>query len=292
MTIFMLKFMDAKDTGFYRYQTLVFGRRKLHLDQPRIMGILNVTPDSFSDGNQHFSLEKALLQAEKMIGEGADIIDAGGYSSRPGADDVTVEEEIRRVIPVIGAIHQKWPEQFISVDTFRAEVARKAVEAGACMVNDISAGNLDNRMIATVAELGTPYVLMHMKGTPKTMQNEPQYENVVEDINRFFEKKLQELRTAGVDQVILDPGFGFGKTPEHNQQIAAEFKAFKTNGLPILAGVSKKSFIQKMYGTLPVQVLEGTLKVNEDLVRKGAVIMRVHDVREHREMVERIKITG
>jgi len=278
--------MGAKDTNFYFSKLLRFGGRQLHLDQPSIMGILNVTPNSFFDGNRHFSLEKALLQAEKMLAEEADIIDIGGYSSRPGADDVSLEEEIKRVIPIIEMIVRKRPETIISIDTFRAEVAEKAVKSGASMVNDISAGEMDGKMIGTVAKLNVPYVLMHMQGTPKTMQQNPVYENVVEEINLFFEKKILQLKSAGIEQIILDPGFGFGKTIEHNFEILRSFDKFQAHGYPILAGLSRKSFIYKTLGVSAAESLNGTMALNTVALMKGADILRVHDVKEAKELVK------
>lgn len=276
--------MEAKDTSFYYSKMLRFGTQQLHLDQPRIMGILNVTPDSFFDGNQHFSIEKALLHSEKLLEDGADIIDIGGCSSRPGAEDVRVEEELKRVIPVIEKIIKTKPETIISIDTYRAEVAEKAIAAGASMVNDISAGELDENMIFTVAKLKVPYVLMHMKGTPKTMQQDPVYENMVEEINLFFKQKIHQLKAAGIEQIILDPGFGFGKTIEHNIELLNSFEKFQIHGYPLLAGLSRKSFIYKPLGLTAAQSLNSTIEMNAIALKKGALIIRVHDVKDHRQL--------
>ena len=263
---------------------------KLHtLDRPKIMGILNVTPDSFFDGGKHNNVVHALQRAEMMLHAGADFLDIGGYSSRPGANDVSLEEELERVIAPIKAIKKQFPNAVISIDTFRAEVARQAVAAGADMVNDISAGEDDADMFETIRELQVPYIIMHKQGTPKTMQQNPQYENAVLDIAKYLSRRVLKLNELGVNDVIIDPGFGFGKTVEHNYQLLKHLDHFQIFELPILVGVSRKSMINKVLGTKPENALNGSTVLHTIALQKGAHILRVHDVKEAVEAVKLVE---
>lgn len=249
------------------------------------MGIINTTPDSFYDGGKSNSIENALKQAKKHLNEGATIVDVGGYSSRPGAAEVTEKEELERVIPVIKAIINAFPEAIISIDTFRSNVAQKAIEAGAAIINDISAGDLDANMFATVAKLNVPYIMMHMQGTPETMQNNPAYKNIIQEITYYFSGRINTLRKLGVNDIIIDPGFGFGKTLEHNYEILGKLNHFQLLGAPVLAGLSRKSMIYKLLNTNAEGALNGTIAANMIALQNGATILRVHDVREAIECV-------
>ena len=258
------------------------------LSTPWVMGILNITPDSFFEGSRFSSAEKAAQRAEEMIANGAKIIDIGGYSSRPGADAVSPEEEWERlqsVIPAVRNVVDRHPDTFISVDTFRAKVAEKAVGAGAHMVNDISGGNLDDRMYEIVAKLQVPYIIMHMQGDPSTMQINPTYEHVTQNIVKFFSEKLPQLHTMGIHDTIVDVGFGFGKTLEHNYQLLRELHAFQLLGRPILAGVSRKSMIYKALGNTADESLNGTTALHMAALLQGSNILRVHDVKEAVETI-------
>jgi dihydropteroate synthase len=255
------------------------------LDQPLIMGILNATPDSFFDGGQYQILDKALNRVEEMLQQGATFIDIGGMSSRPGAEIIPVEEELKRVIPLIEAVQMRFPEALISVDTVRSQVAQAAVAAGASIVNDISSGQIDPKMYETVATLQVPYVMMHMQGTPKTMQAQPTYEQVVVDVLDFFVQEVGALRELGVHDIILDPGFGFGKSVSHNYELLANLSAFQVLDLPLLIGVSRKSMICKPLGINPPKALNGTSVLHLAALQQGASILRVHDVREASEVI-------
>ncbi len=250
------------------------------------MGILNVTPDSFYDSGKFSSTTHLLNHVEQMISAGAAIIDVGGQSTRPKAETISVEEEIKRVVPVIELIHKKFPDTIISIDTFRSEVARQAVTVGASIVNDISGGSIDEKMFASVGALNVPYILMHMQGTPETMQQNPVYENVVKEVNEFFLNKIQFLREAGVKDIILDVGFGFGKNVEHNFSLLKHLSEFKIFDLPILAGISRKSMINRVLKTTPDEALNGTTVLNSIALMNGATILRVHDVTEARQAIE------
>jgi dihydropteroate synthase len=253
------------------------------VDKPLIMGIINATPDSFYKGN----IDEDMLQlAITMIADGASILDIGGQSTRPGSERILVETEIQRVVPVISAIHQAFPETTISIDTYSSKVAKAAVEAGAAMVNDISGGNMDDRMLQTVAALQVPYVCMHMQGTPETMQQEPEYNNVVTEILDFCIAKIVQCRQAGIKDIIIDPGFGFGKTITHNFSLLKQLKAFSILNVPVLAGLSRKSTICKTLGTTADQALNGTTVLNTMALLNGAAILRVHDVKEAAEAIE------
>lgn len=248
---------------------------------PLVMGILNTTPDSFYDGGRYDVLEQAVTRGKQLWEEGATLIDVGGASSRPGALEVSVEEELRRVIPVIRALHAALPEAVLSVDTWRAEVAAAAVEAGASLINDISAGELDEAMLETVAALGVPYVLMHMQGRPDSMQLAPMYSDVVVEVLDFLIKKVIRLRELGVKDILIDPGFGFGKTIEHNFELLRRMGELKTVlQLPVLAGISRKSMIYKTLGSTASEALNGTSALHMVALQQGADILRVHDVKE------------
>ncbi|MBK7938468.1 MAG: dihydropteroate synthase [Lewinellaceae bacterium] len=258
----------------------------LDLSQPVVMGILNVTPDSFFDGGRYPAEDAVLKQVRKMISEGAGIIDVGGASTRPGAKEVSVQEELNRVIPVIKSIKNNFPEAILSIDTWRPAVAVAATEAGASMINDVSAGNLDPEMLETVAGLGVPYVLMHMLGSPETMQQKPHYEHIVNEVLDFFIQKLEILRHLGVRDILLDPGFGFGKTVEHNFQLLKNLHVFgRVLDLPVLAGVSRKSMICKVLQVSPANALNGTTALHMAALQQGARVLRVHDVKEAAEVI-------
>ena len=261
--------------------------KKLVLDIPVVMGILNVTPDSFYDGARYNSISKSLDRVEQMIEEGASIIDIGGMSSRPGADFISVEEEKKRVIPILKEIRNTFPEVFISVDTFRAEIADMSLAEGADIINDISAGELDEGILTVVAKHKSPYIFMHMKGIPKNMQNDPRYNNVVADVLKYLLQKLRKFKSLGIEQLIADPGFGFGKTIEDNFNLLKNLDVFKILGIPVLAGVSRKSMLYKTLGITPESSLNATTVANTIALMNGANILRVHDVKE---AVEAIKL--
>ena len=260
----------------------------MDLSQPQVMGILNVTPDSFYAGSRGVAERDIIDRLRQMTDEGASIIDIGAYSSRPDADDVSTEEEMARLRHALNLVRQHQPDAVVSVDTFRADVARMCVEEyGVAMVNDISAGEMDDEMFPTISRLGVPYIAMHMKGTPQTMQNNPQYAHLLKEIFYFFSEKVQKLRDLGVKDIIIDPGFGFGKTMEHNYQLMNHLEEFKLFGLPLLVGISRKSMIYKLLGTTPEEALNGTTVLNTIALQKGAHILRVHDVKA---AVEAVKI--
>ena len=260
----------------------------MDLSQPQVMGILNVTPDSFYAGSRGVAERDIIDRLRQMTDEGASIIDIGAYSSRPDADDVSTEEEMARLRHALNLVRQHQPDAVVSVDTFRADVARMCVEEyGVAMVNDISAGEMDDEMFPTIARLGVPYIAMHMKGTPQTMQINPQYEHFLKEIFYFFSEKVQKLRDLGVKDIIIDPGFGFGKTMEHNYQLMNHLEEFKLFGLPLLIGISRKSMIYKLLGTTPEEALNGTTVLNTIALQKGTHILRVHDVKA---AVEAVKI--
>lgn len=249
------------------------------------MGILNTTPDSFYDGGRYAGTGAALKQAGEMLRAGADFIDIGGYSSRPGADDIPEEEERQRVVPVIEALSKEYPEIRISVDTFRSGVARAALDAGASMVNDISAGLLDQKMLPLIAACQVPYIMMHMRGTPQTMATQVHYEDLVGEVLYYFSKRLAAARALGIADCLADPGFGFAKTREQNFELLGNLRAFGELGVPLLIGLSRKSMIWKTLGTSPAEALNGTTALNMLALEAGAQILRVHDVREAVECV-------
>jgi dihydropteroate synthase len=257
----------------------------IDLSSPKIMGILNVTPNSFYDGGKHHDVDNALQQTEKMISEGATFIDVGGASSKPGVEEISLDEELNRVLPVIEKITTLFPETILSIDTYRSEVASQAVAAGAQMVNDISAGNLDSNMLKTVGTLGVPYVAMHMQGTPQTMQNNPTYDDILLTVRSFFSKKIVEAHAAGINDIIIDPGFGFGKTIQHNFALLKHLHTLHIDGVPLLVGISRKSMIYKTLKTDATHALNGTTALNAVALQQGAHILRVHDVKEARETI-------
>ncbi len=257
----------------------------LSLERPLIMGILNATPDSFFEGHLNDSNDSIIKRVGHMIADGADIIDIGGQSTKPGSERVELEAEKKRVIPVIDLIHQHYPECIISVDTYYSKVAELAVHVGASIVNDISAGNFDKDMIEIVGKLKVPYICMHMQGTPETMQNNPQYQNITKEVIDFFSEKIQECKKANIQDIIIDPGFGFGKTIEHNFKLLREMEALKILKLPILAGLSRKGMIYKSLNTSANEALNGTSILNTLALNNGASFLRVHDVKEAREAV-------
>ncbi|HET9745348.1 MAG TPA: dihydropteroate synthase [Chitinophagaceae bacterium] len=259
--------------------------RLLIVDKPLVMGIINATPDSFYSDSRSNSAEEIVHIAEKMLNEGADILDIGGQSTRPGSDPIPADEELERVIPAIEAIAMNFPGAVISIDTYYSKVTRAAIDAGASIVNDISAGRIDDKMIGTVADLKVPYVLMHMKGTPKTMQRHAVYENVTREVLDFFIAKTNELKQAGIIDVIIDPGFGFAKTIEQNFELLRNLTVFKMLDRPILLGVSRKSTIFKTLGKTASDALNGTTVLNTIGLMNGASILRVHDVKEAKEAV-------
>ena len=259
--------------------------RLLIVDKPLVMGIINATPDSFYSGSR-FKGENEIIQiADKMLEEGADILDIGGQSTRPGSEQIPVDEEMQRVIPAIEAIVKRFPVAVISIDTYYSKIARMALDAGALIVNDISAGSIDNEMIGLVAELKVPYILMHMKGTPQTMQQNAVYENVTREVLDFFIAKTNELKQAGIVDVIIDPGFGFAKTIEQNFELLKNLSVFKMLDKPILLGVSRKSTIFKTLGRTADEALNGTTVLNTIGLMNGASILRAHDVKEAKEVV-------
>ncbi|MFD1316755.1 dihydropteroate synthase [Namhaeicola litoreus] len=259
----------------------------IDLSQPRVMGILNLTPDSFYDGGKYSSEKSILEKVETMLLEGATFIDIGGYSSRPGAKHIEEEEELKRVLSGINLVLKHFPETIISIDTFRGSVAKKAIEAGAALVNDISAGNLDEKMFKTVAELQVPYIMMHMPGSPQTMQKFTHYEDIIQDIILYFSKKIVELRELQLNDLIIDVGFGFGKTLEQNYLLLKKLSVFKILEVPILAGLSRKSMLYKTVAINQEEALNATSIANTLALTNGANILRVHDVKE---AVECIKI--
>ena len=261
----------------------------IDLTTPKIMGVLNLTPDSFYDGGLYNSTDRALAQTEKMLLEGATFIDIGGASSKPGSVEISTDEELARVLPVIEEIHKTFPETSISIDTYRSDVAKLAVAAGAAVVNDISGGNLDAKMLKTVGALGVPYVAMHMQGTPQNMQDKPSYDNILTDIRSFFAAKIDAAHKAGIHDIIIDPGFGFGKTLKHNYSLLKNLSSIKMNGIPMLIGVSRKSMIYKLLQTEVTDALNGTTVLNTVALQQGAQILRVHDVKEAHQAVQLIE---
>ncbi len=256
------------------------------LSIPKVMGILNVSPNSFYDGGRFSEEASILAQVEKMLSEGAAFIDIGAYSSKPNAEFVSVEEEIARLIPTLKLVLQHFPETLISVDTFRANVAHIAVENGACIINDISAGNLDANMLQTVAKLNVPYIMMHMKGNPQSMQGLAQYEDITREMLFYFSQKVAEARSMGINDLIIDPGFGFAKTLEQNFEVMNNLELLQMLELPILVGVSRKSMIYKTLETQADFALNGTTVLNTIALQKGTNILRVHDVKEAVEAVK------
>lgn len=264
----------------FKSYSVKLGDSTTFIEKPMIMGILNTTSDSFFDGGKYHTIETALRRCEQMMTDGADIIDIGGQSTRPGALLINTESELERTIPVIEAIIKRFPETIISIDTFRARVAGAAVETGAKIINDVSAGEDDPDMIELVARLQVPFIAMHKKGKPQDMQNNPEYGNVVSELLSYFEQKIAQLELAGIKDIILDPGFGFGKTLEHNYSIMKHLGNFHQFSRPLLVGISRKTMIWKLLKTNPEGALNGTSALNTIALMAGAHILRVHDVRE------------
>ena len=252
----------------------------IDLSIPKVMGILNITPDSFYDGGKYKNESVILIQTEKMLSDGATFIDIGAYSSRPGAKHISEEEELQRIIPVVKLLIEKFPGILISVDTFRSKVAKETIEIGAALINDISGGKMDENMFKTIAELQVPYILMHMQGTPQNMQKNPSYENVTKDLISFFAAQIFELRQLQVKDVIIDVGFGFGKTLAHNYQLLKDLALFKSLDTPVLAGISRKSMLYKPLNSSAQEALNATTSANTIALLNGANILRVHDVKE------------
>ncbi len=277
----------AKDTFFRKKETINAGGKLIDLSTPKVMGIINLTPDSFYAGSRKPLISDALLQANKMQAEGADFLDIGAYSSRPGADDISVQEETDRLLPVVELIAANHPDLILSIDTFRANVAEAAIKAGAHIINDISGGQLDDAMFATVARLQVPYILMHMKGTPQNMNQMAQYENVFIEVLDYFAERCYSLKQLGVNDIIIDPGFGFAKTQEHSYTLMNRLNEFDILQLPLLAGVSRKRMVYKITGGTAEDALNGTTALNTIALMKGVNILRVHDVKE---AVEAVKI--
>jgi len=257
----------------------------IDLATPKVMGILNITPDSFFDGGKFRSDANILKHTEKMLSEGATFIDVGGYSSRPNAQHISEDEELKRVIPVVELLIKKWPEVLISIDTFRSNVATKCVNIGACMINDISAGNMDVKMFTTVAKLQVPYIIMHMQGTPQTMQKSPKHVDIVHEVIHYFSKKVYELHALNVNDIIIDVGFGFGKTPEQNYELLKNLSLLKNLEVPILTGISRKSMLYKLLDITPNKALNATTVANTMALLNGTNILRVHDVKEAVEAI-------
>lgn len=259
---------------------LISPYRKIETQSPVIMGVINLTPDSFFEDSRFTGIHEAVETAGRMIQEGAEILDLGAMSTRPGAEEIHTDTELERLIPALSSIRQSFPDAFISVDTYRAQVAREAASKGADMINDISGGSFDADMFDAIAKLRLPYVLVHTGGKPKTMQDNPVYSNVIEDVRFFFEQQIGLLRSKGITRVILDPGFGFGKTIEHNYRLLAGISVFRNIGQPVMVGVSRKSLINKILNTAPISALNGTTVLNTIALLNGADILRVHDVKE------------
>ncbi|MBC7566691.1 MAG: dihydropteroate synthase [Pedobacter sp.] len=279
----------AKDTFLYRKSTLNLQGKLVDLAIPSVMAILNITPDSFFKRSSVVSIDDAFFRIEEYLNEGAKFIDLGAYSSRPGATDITADEELQRLIPFVEAINKRFPEAVLSIDTFRAKVAKTAIEAGAHIINDISAGSLDEEMFDTIAVLNVPYIIMHMKGNPQNMQDFAHYKNISIEVSNYFSAKIAKLRSLGVKDVIIDPGFGFSKTIDHNYELLQHLEDLHIFGLPILVGVSRKGMIHKFLKTTATAALNGTSVLNTIALLKGANILRVHDVQEAKECINLVR---
>ncbi len=258
----------------------------IDLSSPKVMGILNLTPDSFFDGGKYQQENEILKRVEVMLKEGADFVDIGAYSSKPNAEFVSEEEELNRLLPILKSVLKEFPNLIISIDTFRSEIAKASIENGAAMINDISAGSLDEKMMETVAKFQVPYIMMHMKGTPQTMMNLTKYDDIVKEMLFYFSEKITQARSFGINDLIIDPGFGFAKTIEQNYEVMQKLQLFQMTELPILAGVSRKSMIYKPLESSPEDALNGTTALNMIALTKGASILRVHDVKEAVECVK------
>lgn len=275
-----------EDTYFHSNNHIRIGDKLMDLSKPVVMGILNITPDSFYAESRAIQEDQILSRVKDMLMHGASIIDIGGYSSRPGATDISEKEELERVIPVIEMIRSNFPDCTISLDTFRGTVAEAGINVGANIINDISGFEIDPTLLDVVSRYKVPYVLMHMRGTPQTMMNLTEYDNIVNDIVLYFSEKLETLRNAGINDVILDPGFGFSKTMEQNYMLLNSLERFRILECPLLVGVSRKGMIYKKLGVKPEEALNGTIALNAIALSKGASIIRVHDVKEAKELVD------
>ena len=275
-----------KDTDLLDNYSINFNGNLINLDSPIVMSILNTTPDSFYDGGQYNSIDKALKKIDNDLEHGATIIDIGGYSTRPNGIEISLEEEIKRTIPYVESILKRFPKCNISIDTFRGKVASLALDAGAGMINDVSAWNMDSSMLETIKKYKAPYVLMHMKGQPSNMQNNPTYNQLVKEILSFFSNKIKVLKDANVNDIIIDPGFGFGKTIDHNYKILGNLDIFKILSQPILVGISRKSMITKYLNISKVNSLNSTTALNMYALSKGTKILRVHNVKEAVECIK------
>jgi dihydropteroate synthase len=264
--------------------------RLLDLSTPVVMGILNITPDSFFDGGKHADEKNMISHCEKMLTEGATIIDVGAQSTRPKAKLISAEEEWKRLGPAIKSLRNKFPEAVFSVDTFYSSVAANAISEGADMINDVSGGTMDDKMFDIIARLNVPYIVMHMQGTPQTMQQNPQYGNVVKEVMDFFAERINKLESLGVNDVLIDIGFGFGKTQEHNYQLLNGLDLFKWFEKPLVVGLSRKSMVGKVLGIKAEEALNGTTVLNTIALQKGASILRVHDIREAKEAIQLVKM--
>ena len=261
----------------------------IDLNSPKVMGILNCTPDSFFDGGKYKNENEILSQVEKMLSEGATFIDLGAYSSKPNAAFVSEAEETNRLLPIVDLLVKHFPDILLSIDTFRASVAEKAIQSGAVIINDISGGSLDQNMLPTVARLQVPYIMMHLKGTPQTMQNLTQYNNICKEMLYYFSEKVAQARQLGINDLIIDPGFGFAKTVEQNFEVLQKLELFNALNLPLLVGVSRKSMIYKTLDITPQESLNGTSILNTIALQKGAKILRVHDVKEAVQCIELVQ---
>ncbi len=269
-----------------RKNTINLNGRILDLAKPVVMGILNVTPDSFFDGGKYKTEKKIIKRAEEILEHGGTVIDIGAVTTKPGTEGLSTKDEIDRLLPAVKAVRKNFPNAFVSIDTYRSWVALKVIEeCGPCMVNDVTGGNFDVHMFDTIGKLGVPYILMHMQGTPLKMQENPEYEDIIRDISLFFTDRVKKLTKAGVKDVIIDPGFGFGKTLEHNYELLNRLDSFKVFQLPLLVGISRKSMIYSLLGANPDEALNGTSVVNTLALMGGADILRVHDVREAAEAI-------
>ncbi|MDA3780100.1 MAG: dihydropteroate synthase [Bacteroidales bacterium] len=279
--------MKVKDTFFFKKTTINCNGQLLDLSKPKIMGILNITPDSFYDGGKHNNEDKILQSIDKHLDDGADIIDIGAYSSRPGANDVSEETELERLFYALDIVRKKYPNIIISVDTYRSRIAEILVnDYKINIINDISAGEMDNNMFDVIAKLNIPYIMMHMKGQPQYMQKNPKYDNLIQDIIIYFAEKVEKLKLLGINDIILDPGFGFGKTLNHNYEILQHLSDFNIFDLPLLIGVSRKSMIYRLLNITPEAALNGTTVLHTLSLLNGANILRVHDVKEAMEAIK------
>ena len=267
-------------------QTINCRGKLLDLSKPQIMGIINLTPDSFFDGGKYTNQNEVLKLVEKMLEEGADLLDLGGQSTRPGSQRINAEIELQRLLPYIESILKHFPESILSIDTYHSEVAKHAIYQGASIINDISGGTMDERMFETIAELRVPYIMMHIQGRPETMQQNPTYENITLEVLDYFTLKTNQLKKLGISDIIIDPGFGFGKNVEHNYQLLAEMHHLSILGYPILVGISRKSMICKVLEIKAMDALNGTTALHMLALQKGAKILRVHDVKEAKECVK------